>query len=590
MREKYTSITKKQFIGTMTVMTMVELANAVSCVVDGLITSRFLGSTEMAAYGIAAPYFSIVAIVSGILMVSCQTMCARSVGSGRMEEAKGIFSLTCVLGLLFSGILTILGILFAGPFSTLLGARGASAGLLPYTKSYLIGLFLGTPANVLVVILAPIVQLDGDSRRANLASAVVAVTDILANLFFVAVLDLGLVGIGLGTTVSYIAALAVLLTHFVKKDRMFRFSLKKDDWKRTLPIITGGLPRGISMFCRALGPVFTNAVVLSIAATAGMTAMSIQNNIKFFVGAPACGIGGAVLLIAGIFAGEQDMNELRHLLQIAARYAVLGIGALAALVFAAAPLAAQLYLPDDAVVRVMAVDAIRWYALSLPLAALNMIIGSYLQAIGNQKGAYLFNIGSELVCVITCVVSLSHLFGLDGVWAAFPAGQLLLLVIFLCCAFFRKNTKAKGIDKMLFLPDDFCIPEEDGISISVHSMEEVIGLSERVGDFCKKHGVDDRRTCLLSLCIEEMAGNTVQYGFSDGKRHSIDIRVIIKEDEILLRLRDDCRRFDLKEKVESWELDREHPEENVGIRMVLGLSKDVSYANTMSMNNLMITI
>ncbi len=590
MREKHVSITKKQFLGTMLVMTTVELANAVSCVVDGLMTSRFLGPVEMAAYGISAPYFSIVAIISGILMVSCQTMCARSVGSGKVEEANRIFSLTCALGLLFSGLLALAGILFAGPAAYLLGARGTSAELLPYTRNYLIGLFAGTPANVLVVILAPIVQLDGDSVRANLASFIVAAVDAGANLLFTAVLDMGLVGIGLGTTCSYAAAALVLLTHFRKKDRMFRFRLKREDFRMAPEILLSGLPRGASMFCRALGPIFTNAVVLSIAATAGMTAMSIQSNIKFFVGAPACGIGGAVLLLAGIFAGEQDVDGLKKLLAIALRHAVFFVGALAAVVFLSASFVAGLYLPDDALIRGMAADAIRWYAVSLPFTAVNLIVGNYLQAVGNQTGAYLFNVGSELVCVVTCVISLSHLFGLDGVWAAFPAGQVLLLFIFLICAKLRRNTKARGVDRLLFLPDDFYIPQEDSIALSVYNLEDVMGLSVRIGDFCAAHGTDKRRSYLLSLCIEEMAGNTVQYGFSDGRAHSIDIRVMLKDGDILLRQRDDCRRFDLKEKVKSWEMDPAHPEENVGIRMVLGMAKDVSYANTMNMNYLIIRI
>lgn len=121
-------------------------------------------------------------------------------------------------------------------------------------------------------------------------------------------------------------------------------------------------------------------------------------------------------------------------------------------------------------------------------------------------------------------------------------------------------------------------------------MEQVIGLSQHINAFCTSHGVDRRRSYLAALCVEEMAGNTVTYGFADGKRHSVDIRVILRDGDVLLRLRDDCAKFDLKEKVRSWTLDPEHPEENVGIRLVMALSKDVTYTNTMDMNNLLITI
>ena len=60
--------------------------------------------------------------------------------------------------------------------------------------------------------------------------------------------------------------------------------------------------------------------------------------------------------------------------------------------------------------------------------------------------------------------------------------------------------------------------------------------------------------------------------------------------ETVLRLRDDCRRFDLREQAERWSLDPEHPEENIGIRLVLRVAKDIAYTNTMKTNNLIITI
>ena len=48
--------------------------------------------------------------------------------------------------------------------------------------------------------------------------------------------------------------------------------------------------------------------------------------------------------------------------------------------------------------------------------------------------------------------------------------------------------------------------------------------------------------------------------------------------------------FDLREKAENWALDREHPEKNIGIRMVLRTARDLAYSNSMKTNNLIITI
>lgn len=52
------------------------------------------------------------------------------------------------------------------------------------------------------------------------------------------------------------------------------------------------------------------------------------------------------------------------------------------------------------------------------------------------------------------------------------------------------------------------------------------------------------------LALEEMAGNVVSHGFSaDNKKYFIDIRVVHKGDDIILRIRDNCIAFDPTERM-----------------------------------------
>ena len=88
-----------------------------------------------------------------------------------------------------------------------------------------------------------------------------------------------------------------------------------------------------------------------------------------------------------------------------------------------------------------------------------------------------------------------------------------------------------------------------------------------------------------------MAGNVVDHGFTkDNKNHHLYVRVVIKEDDIVLRLRDDCKSFDLKQKVANWTFDPQNPEKNIGIHMILKIAKNIEYTNTMGINNLIIKL
>ena len=114
-------------------------------------------------------------------------------------------------------------------------------------------------------------------------------------------------------------------------------------------------------------------------------------------------------------------------------------------------------------------------------------------------------------------------------------------------------------------------------------------VSERVQSFCLERGVDARRAYLAGLAMEEMAGNIVDHGFTkDRKKHSIDVRVAHKGDDVILRIKDDCVPFDPAERRQL--ADSGDPAKNIGIRLVFRIARDVQYQNILGLNVLTVRI
>ena len=89
--------------------------------------------------------------------------------------------------------------------------------------------------------------------------------------------------------------------------------------------------------------------------------------------------------------------------------------------------------------------------------------------------------------------------------------------------------------------------------------------------------------------MEEMAGNVVSHGFTkDDKEHSVDVRVVHKDGDLILRIKDDCVPFDPGERQSIVESD--DVLKNIGIRMVFKLAKDIQYQNILGLNVLTIRI
>ena len=83
--------------------------------------------------------------------------------------------------------------------------------------------------------------------------------------------------------------------------------------------------------------------------------------------------------------------------------------------------------------------------------------------------------------------------------------------------------------KRLLLTSDFGTISGKELAMSADSLLEIEGMSRIVGLFCKENGIDKRKANTIALCIEELGSNIINHGFSDGKHHSIDIRVLVKE-------------------------------------------------------------
>ena len=121
-------------------------------------------------------------------------------------------------------------------------------------------------------------------------------------------------------------------------------------------------------------------------------------------------------------------------------------------------------------------------------------------------------------------------------------------------------------------------------------MFDVIGVSRIAIAFILENGFSKHDANIVSLAIEELAGNIVQHGFTDGRPHTINIRMLIKDDELILRLRDDCSRFDPIEKYRTDLQFDEDPERGMAIRMMIKLTKEIKYTGLFGMNNLIIRV
>lgn len=589
--EYESNILKELFVSTIIPLVLLEISTAGSGFVDGLAVSQFLGTKDMAVSGLASPYYSITGIVAGLLVTGMQTLSAKAYGSGDAKHAEGYFSLAMIVGGVVSVALT-LAFLFAGdPIGRALGAVGDSADLLPSLKLYLKGLGVGTAGIVLFSLLLPIAQMNGGRglvRVSVVAGLIVdAVLDVMAG-----VLGWGMLGMGLATSIAAWAQFLILLVYALSPRSTIHFSFTGIVWSELGPMVVMGLPKAIRRVANMLRPLFLNRLVLLLGGSAAMSAMSIRNSLDGIGDVVGSGIAAAVMLMVGILFGEENRDGIKQISRLTLRYIALGVGAVAAVFFVAAPWLADLYARDNVEVVGLATVAIRCMAVNLVLNAVIEAYINFLQATEQTLRTHVVNIASRFVCVVSCAFVLGNLLGITGVWLAFPVGSLVLIAGVLIATMVRKRSLAITPDDILGLGDDFGAAPQDTLWYNVTSEDPHYPIkTQDIYAFCENHGFDRKKAYRSALCLEEMVTNIIEYGFtSDNKPHSIDIRIVAKDDELILRVRDDCVLFNVREKGETWKEKPDNIASNIGIRMTMASAKDLKYVNTLGTNTLLITV
>ena len=227
--------------------------------------------------------------------------------------------------------------------------------------------------------------------------------------------------------------------------------------------------------------------------------------------------------------------------------------------------------------------------LCMPLSIIYMHFNCYGEASGRHGLVHLLSALDGVVCVAGFTALLIRPIGMNSAYIANVLNGAVTTLVIVGYAWLKNKRFPGNMEQLMVIPESFGASESERMDMSVGSMNEVVRIAEQVQKFCLERGVDERRAYLSGLSMEEMAGNIVDHGFTkDNKRHSVDVRVVHKGDDVILRIKDDCVPFDPGERQKLAE--GEDITKNIGIRMVFKIASEVKYQNILGMNVLTIRI
>lgn len=239
---------------------------------DSLIVGNFLGKNALAAVSSTGSLiFMLIGFLSGIA-IGAGVVISRYYGGNKLEEMSKAVHTTVAFGLVAGVVMTAVGV---GLSPQILRWMDTPENVMYNSQLYLSIYLMGSLGSVMYNVCVGIMQAVGDSRHPLYYLIVSSVVNVVLDLFFIAVLGMGVDGAAWATIIAqYVSAIMCLWRLLRVKDN-YRVELRKIrfHWDMLKRVVRFGLPSGVQN---------------SIIAIANVV---VQSNINHFGDAAMAGVG-----------------------------------------------------------------------------------------------------------------------------------------------------------------------------------------------------------------------------------------------------------------------------------------------------------
>ncbi len=403
------------------------LFSSIYGVVDGLFVSNLVGKTEFAAINLLMPVLMIIGALGFMIGAGGTAVVSKTLGEGEAELANRYFSLFVYLTAIAGASMSILGVVFIRPLSLMLGAEGAMLdACIRYGRIVLLAMPFFMLQNLFQSFM-----IVAERPKLGLAVTVCAgVTNMILDAFFILVLQLGLEGAALATSISQFVGGTIPVIYFARKNSS-QLALTKTKFygKAILRATTNGSSELMSNISMSIVTIIYNFQLMKFAGEDGVAANGIIMYVAFIFIAMFLGFAVGTAPIIGFHYGAQNTSELKSLLKKGASVMIFS-GAVMTLVSVlfARPLSA-IFAGYDPTLLEMTVNGLKIHSTCFIFASLGIFGSSYFTALNNGLISAIISFARTLVFQVGALLLLPIFLDLNGVWLATPISEVLSLAL-----------------------------------------------------------------------------------------------------------------------------------------------------------------
>lgn len=395
-------------------------------IVDGFFVSNYVGKTPFAAVNLIIPVYMALGTIGTMIGTGGSAVVSKVLGEGKKEYANQYFSMLISFAIILSIVLSCIGFVFARPIASALGAAGE---MLENCVVYSRILFIVLTAFVLQNTFQSFFVTAEKPALSLKISIAAGITNVVLDFLFIAVFRWGIAGAAIATGMGQLVGGVIPIVYFARKnDSLLQLTKAGLNGKILLKTFGNGSSEMVTNLSTSLVNILYNFQLMKIAGENGVAAYGIIMYVNFIFMALFFGYSIGSAPIIGYHYGADHHDELKNLF----RKSIFLMGSAGVLLTLLAEMLTvplvKIFSSYDADLFSMTCHGFRLYSFAFAVMGVNVWGSAFFTALGNGVVSAGISFLRALVFQISAVLILPIFLGIDGIWLAIVAAELLALI------------------------------------------------------------------------------------------------------------------------------------------------------------------
>lgn len=410
--------------------------------VDGLFVSNLIGTDALSAINLTAPVIQLVTAVSTMLATGGSAVIMKKMGEQKSGEAKEDFTFLILINVFVGMVMCMAGYL---AMDRIFAGMGLSAEVEKYCVEYLSRYLVFTIPILLMNNFTLYMIASGKATLSLICSVTGGLLNMALDYLFIAVFHMGISGAAIATGMGYSVTAVVGLFVFCRKKSLLHFQKPVFRWKVLVNAAANGCSEMATALVTGIITMMFNWTMLCYVGENGVAAVTIIMYVLMFASSLYTGYSYGVAPMVSYYYGEGNHGKLKKLVGTSFRViAFISIMTVAASFALTRPLVSVFARPDNPVYD-LAVTGNRICTIALCFIGYNIFASGMFTALSNGVVSAVLAFSRSFVFMLAAMIVLPLLFGVNGIWLATPAAELMALA--LSAFMLRKYRKRYEYDK-----------------------------------------------------------------------------------------------------------------------------------------------